>query len=70
MRTPCRPTDAIAGGGRTHGADRSSASTDEYGRIPAVVIRLVGEFHLAEEAVQDAFGGAAAVPPRAPTASA
>ena len=28
---------------------------DEYGRVLAVVIRKVGDFHLAEEAVQDAF---------------
>ncbi|MBI1813592.1 MAG: RNA polymerase sigma factor [Deltaproteobacteria bacterium] len=28
---------------------------DEFGRILATVIRLVGDFHLAEEAVQDAF---------------
>jgi RNA polymerase sigma-70 factor, ECF subfamily len=28
---------------------------DEFGRILATVIRLVGDFHVAEEAVQDAF---------------
>jgi RNA polymerase sigma-70 factor (ECF subfamily) len=28
---------------------------DEFGRVLATVIRLVGDFHLAEEAVQDAF---------------
>jgi len=28
---------------------------EEFGRILAIVIRLVGEFHVAEEAVQDAF---------------
>src|SRR5215470_14020729 len=31
---------------------------DEFGRILATVIRLVGDFHLAEEAVQDAFAAA------------
>jgi len=29
--------------------------SDEFGRVLATVIRLVGDFHLAEEAVQDAF---------------
>src|SRR5215813_6259429 len=28
---------------------------DEFGRILATVIRLVGDMHVAEEAVQDAF---------------
>src|SRR2546425_302620 len=28
---------------------------DEFGRILATVIRLIGDFHVAEEAVQDAF---------------
>ena len=28
---------------------------EEFGRILATVIRLVGDFHVAEEAVQDAF---------------
>ena len=31
---------------------------DEFGRILATVIRLVGDFHVAEEAVQDAFTAA------------
>jgi RNA polymerase sigma-70 factor (ECF subfamily) len=31
---------------------------DEFGRILATVIRLVGDFHVAEEAVQDAFAAA------------
>ena len=29
--------------------------SEEFGRVLATVIRLVGDFHLAEEAVQDAF---------------
>src|SRR5713101_7618092 len=28
---------------------------DEFGRVLATVIRLIGDFHVAEEAVQDAF---------------
>ena len=28
---------------------------EEFGRVLATVIRLVGDFHVAEEAVQDAF---------------
>jgi RNA polymerase sigma-70 factor (ECF subfamily) len=31
---------------------------DEFGRVLATVIRLVGDFHVAEEAVQDAFAAA------------
>ena len=31
---------------------------EDYGRIVAAVIRLVGEFDLAEEAIQDAFAAA------------
>jgi RNA polymerase sigma-70 factor (ECF subfamily) len=28
---------------------------DEFGRVLATVLRLVGDFHVAEEAVQEAF---------------
>jgi RNA polymerase sigma-70 factor, ECF subfamily len=38
---------------------------EEFGRILATVIRLVGDFHLAEEAVQDAFAVALEQWPRA-----
>jgi RNA polymerase sigma-70 factor (ECF subfamily) len=31
---------------------------DEFGRVLATVIRLIGDFHVAEEAVQDAFAAA------------
>ena len=31
---------------------------DEFGRILATVIRLVGDFHVAEESVQEAFAAA------------
>jgi RNA polymerase sigma-70 factor (ECF subfamily) len=36
-------------------ADFERLYHDEYGRVLATVIRLVGDFHLAEESVQDAF---------------
>jgi RNA polymerase sigma-70 factor (ECF subfamily) len=38
---------------------------DEFGRILATVIRLVGDFHIAEEAMQDAFAAALEQWPRA-----
>src|ERR1700722_19191692 len=37
---------------------------EEFGRILATVIRLVGDFDLAEEATQDAFAAALAQWPR------
>jgi RNA polymerase sigma-70 factor, ECF subfamily len=36
-------------------ADFERVYHDEYGRVLATVIRLVGDFHLAEESVQEAF---------------
>jgi RNA polymerase sigma-70 factor (ECF subfamily) len=36
-------------------ADVESFYREEYGRVLATVIRLIGDFHVAEEAVQDAF---------------
>jgi RNA polymerase sigma-70 factor, ECF subfamily len=39
-------------------ADLERFYRDEYGRVLAIVISLIGDFHVAEEAVQDAFATA------------